>query len=204
MKKQLPKAKSKAAITRASNDRFLAEMTLNVFRAGFSWKVIDSKWDGFEEAFHKFDIGWNANLHEELLEQLACDTRIVRNLQKIKTVRDNARFIEEACEEHGSFGKFIAQWPEDDIVGLWFYLKKHGSRLGGASGSIMLRGMGKDTFILSRDVVSCLRNHRIIDTDTPTSKRDLLAIQATFNQWREETGLKLCELSRIAAYSIES
>ena len=31
-------------------------MTRAIFQSGFSWKVIEAKWPGFEEAFDGFDV----------------------------------------------------------------------------------------------------------------------------------------------------
>jgi hypothetical protein len=36
---------------------------------------------------------------------------------------------------------------------------------------------------------------------TPTSQRDLKAVQAAFNEWRAESGHSLTEISRILAFS---
>ena len=44
-----------AAIAATPDDRVLSAMTRRIFQAGFSWKVIDAKWDGFEAAFDGFD-----------------------------------------------------------------------------------------------------------------------------------------------------
>ena len=42
-------------LKQVSDDRYLAQLTRCVFNAGFHWRVISSKWSGFEEAFHGFD-----------------------------------------------------------------------------------------------------------------------------------------------------
>lgn len=38
----------------------------------------------------------------------------------------------------------------------------------------------------------------------PTSKRDLAAVQAAFNVWREQSGRSLTEISRVLALSVRS
>jgi 3-methyladenine DNA glycosylase Tag len=43
--------KTPTQLAAISDDRWLAEMTRGVFRAGFNWQVIDNKWPGFEAAF---------------------------------------------------------------------------------------------------------------------------------------------------------
>jgi len=47
----LPSGPSSKSLIKLRDDRVLAEMARRVFCAGFAWRVIDSKWSGFEEAF---------------------------------------------------------------------------------------------------------------------------------------------------------
>lgn len=47
----LPPKPDYAALAALGDDRALAEMAKRVFSAGFAWRVIESKWPGFEEAF---------------------------------------------------------------------------------------------------------------------------------------------------------
>lgn len=198
----MPKHKTPKQLKAVGDDRYLSQMTKCVFQAGFNWKVIENKWDGFEEVFHRFDPRHNAFLNDEELEAIGRDKRIVRNMQKIVSVPANARFILDVAKEHGSFGTFIADWPSSDLVGLWTVLKKRAARLGGNTGQYFLRFVGKDAFILSRDVVTCLKGAGVIATDNPASARDLAAIQAAFNAWHEQTGLPYGHLSRISSASI--
>ena len=132
----LPRAKTTAELLAQSDDRYLSMMTRCVFRAGFVWRVIDNKWPGFEAAFSEFNPLAIAHYSDEKLEELAKDTRIVRNFTKIVSVRHNAMYVLDRQHSHGSFGRFVAEWPEDDLVGLWLELKKQGSRLGGNSGAL--------------------------------------------------------------------
>jgi 3-methyladenine DNA glycosylase Tag len=184
------------------DDRVLAEMTKRVFSAGFAWTVIEKKWPGFEEAFLGFDPGRLVFEPDDFWDARLSDKRIVRNGQKIMSVRRNAEFIGEIGEEHGSFGKFLAHWPATDQIGLWELLAKRGSRLGGNTGRYFLRFIGKDGFILTRDIALCLRDAGLEIAENPTSKRDLAKIQVLFDQWAQETGLPYTHLSRICAMSI--
>ncbi|MDX8402824.1 MAG: DNA-3-methyladenine glycosylase I [Mariprofundaceae bacterium] len=204
LNKLLPELPDREAVAALDESRFLAEMTRCIFQAGFVWRVINNKWPGFEEVFHGFDVNTILGLVPDEWDDICEDTRIVRNRQKIVSVRMNAELIENIALEHGSFARFIADWPESDLVGLLALLKKRGSRLGGNSGQRFLRNVGKDTFVLTRDVVACLRNGGLKINANPASKRDHMAIQQTFNQWHEETELPYTYLSRIAAYSIDS
>jgi len=173
-----------------------------IFQAGFVWRVIEQKWPGFEAVFHGFDVGALLALAPEDIDEIAQDQRIVRNRQKINAVLANARFIEDVAIEAGSFAGFIADWPESGLVGLFALLKKRGSRLGGMSGQRFLRNVGKDTFVLTGDVVRAVQESGVDIADNPTSKRDLLVIQRAFNRWHDETCLPYTHLSKIAAFSV--
>jgi len=191
---------SSAQVAALSNDRVLSQMTKSVFKSGFVWRVVENKWDCFEEHFFEFNIEKILMMPDEMLERKATDPKIIRNLKKVFTIRDNAQMIANIEREHGPIGAFIANWPEDDIVGLCALLKKQGNRLGGNTGINILRGLGKDTYRISSDVEAYMRSRDIVTGGLQT-KTSLNAIQNQFNLWREETGLSLTELSMILAYS---
>lgn len=193
---------SAAAIAATPEDRFLSTMTKCINQAGFSWKVIAQKWPEFEEAFFGFKIDTLCLLSDEQWEAYTQDRRVVRSWQKIKALKENVAWLyEERCAREG-IACLIADWPEDDFVGLLAYIKKHGARLGGNSGQRFLRYMGKDAFVLSRDVVTALAGAGLDIKAEPNSQREMKLIQAAFNQWREETGRPLVQLSQIAAFSV--
>ena len=202
LKNLLPKNLAPKGLESLGDDRYLAMMTKVVNQAGFSWKVIENKWPEFEEAFFKFDPIKLGLLSPEQWEAYTADRRVVRNWQKIRALRENVFFIQETVRELGSFGKFMANWPVVNQIGLMEYLKKHGSRLGGNSGMYFLRRVGKDGFILSKDVVVTLKSAGLDIAERPTSQRDLKKVQDQFNEWHEETKLPFSHLSRIAACSV--
>ncbi|TPL01208.1 MULTISPECIES: DNA-3-methyladenine glycosylase I [unclassified Mesorhizobium] len=195
-------APDNTAVAKIPDDRILSTMAERIFAAGFVWRVIEQKWPGFEEAFLGFEPKRLLFQPDDFWHELASDSRIVRNPQKIKSVRDNAAFVDRVSKENGSFGKFIASWPADDQVGLTAYLAKHGSRLGGNTGQYFLRWMEWDTFVVSTDMAAALRDAGLDIAENPTSKRDLGKIQAQINQWSAETGLPRRHISRILAMSI--
>lgn len=200
---RLPHLATERELAERGDDRYLSAITKCVFRAGFVWRIIDNKWDGFEEAFSGFFPLYWAQVPPERLDALGRDERIVRNMQKIATVPQNAYMIVEAAENHGSFGAFLAQWPHDDQVGLLLWLKKNGARLGGASAQYFLRMVGWDGFILSNDVTTALRNHNLLDA-SPGSQKELKQAQLVFNDWHQKTELPYAHLSRILSMSLDA
>ncbi|RWQ37237.1 MAG: DNA-3-methyladenine glycosylase I [Mesorhizobium sp.] len=191
-----------AAVADVADDRILSIMAERVFAAGFVWRVIEQKWPGFEEAFLRFEPKRLLFQPDDFWHDLTADERIVRNPQMIKSVRDNAAFVERVSKEHGGFGRFLADWPADDQVGLMAYLGKHGSRLGGHTGQYFLRWLEWDAFIVSTDMAAALRDAGLDIAESPTSKRDLDKIQNQINAWAAQTGLPRRHISRILAMSI--
>jgi 3-methyladenine DNA glycosylase Tag len=182
--------------------RFLSMMTKVIFQAGFVWRVIENKWPDFETVFLGFDTEKMMLLSPEQWEKIGTDKRIVRNMQKIISVPQNATYIDDQSREYGSYAAFLQQWPEEDLIGLYRHLKQAGCRLGGMSGPRILRQMGLDTFMLSTDVVMCLQDAGLDIADQPSNKRDLTKVQDCFNSWRQQTGFSFTRLSRICASSI--
>jgi len=186
---------------KVTDDRWLAAFTKQIFQSGFVWRVVEQKWPDFEEVFFNFDIEKMLMMPDELWETKCKDPKIIRNAKKVMTIKDNAQMIYEVAEEHGSFSQFIEQWPNDDIIGLWAYLKKHGSRLGGNTGPYALRFMGKDSFLVSRDNEAYFRGYKLIDGGI-ASKKNQTIMQQCFNHWHQETGYSYRQLSRILSFSV--
>lgn len=198
---RLPQARTPAELAAVNDDRYLSLISLRIFRAGLKHSLVDAKWPAFEEVFFGFDPEKVVLMGGERLENLMQDARLIRHLGKLKSVPRNAQFVLDIAREYGSFGKLLAQWPSSDIVGLWKLLAKRGNQLGGMSAPRFLRMAGKDTFVLSDDVVAALKAQEIVDK-APTSQKDLAQVQAAFNTWQEQSGRPLCHLSMMLSYTV--
>jgi 3-methyladenine DNA glycosylase Tag len=193
-------AKSPAELAAIPDDRWLAEMTRGVFRAGFNWRVIENKWTGFEEAFHGFDPPLNAAMSEDEFDAHLKDTRIIRNAQKVASVRANGQFLVDLAREYGSAATFFANWPDSDFIGLLDLMKKRAARCHGETAMRFFRTMGKPSFITTRDVAAALIEAGVIDKP-PSGRKDFQAVQDAFNGWSQATGRNLTALSRVLAMS---
>ncbi|GAB1266100.1 DNA-3-methyladenine glycosylase I [Aurantivibrio infirmus] len=196
----LPTAKSDKELAVIKDDRYLSTMSRRVFRAGLKHSMVDNKWPAFEKVFFGFDPYKVSMMSDEALEKLMQDKSIIRHFGKIKSVRKNAVMVVDKMKAYRSFANFISDWPSSNIVGLWKQLKAEGSQLGGNSGSYFLRMIGKDTFVLTDDVVKMLIMEEVVDKK-PTSQRDLNKVQDAFNRWVDESGRRYCEISRILSYA---
>ena len=197
----IPKPKSATALARITDDRWLAGMARAVLRTGLNWSVVENKWPGIEDAFHGFDPRGVAFLSDDDLDALMKDTRVIRHWRKLQAIRTNAQYLVDLAAEHGSAAKYLAHYPSTEYVGLLEDLRKRAAFLGGTTGQYFLREMGKDSFILSRDVVAALQREGVF-TGSPTSKSSLAAIQAAFNEWVADGGESLTRVSRVLAFTL--
>ncbi|MEM7226955.1 MAG: DNA-3-methyladenine glycosylase I [Pseudomonadota bacterium] len=194
LKKRLAVPKSAKALRAVADDRYLSLMSLRVFRAGLKHSLVDAKWPAFEERFFGFDPHRVRAMSDEALEALMSDKALIRHWPKIKSVRANAA----AMVALDGCGAYLADWPGDDVVGLWDDIAKRFSQMGGNSGPMFLRMAGKDSFILTPDVERALGRFR--DLEGPfKSKRARRAAQDAFNHWAIESGRPLCQISQILA-----
>ncbi|MEO1245667.1 MAG: DNA-3-methyladenine glycosylase I [Pseudomonadota bacterium] len=200
--KLITKPKTTAALAKISDDRWLAEMAKAVFRAGFNWTVVENKWPDIEAAFEGFEPQRIAAYSDEELEQLLQDRRVIRQWRKLKAIRANAHYVCDLGVEHGSAGRYFGHYPATEYAGLLDDLKKRGSYLGGTTAQYFLRMMGKDSFILSKDVVAALKREQAFE-GSPTSKSSLQSIQDAFNFWVDDGGKSLTRVSRILAFTVD-
>ena len=200
---RLPVPRSAEELAATGDDRYLSTMCLRIFRAGLRHALVDAKWPAFEEVFFGFEPRRVAMMSDEELDRCVANRALIRHWTKLSSVRGNAAEMCRKAREHGSFGSWLAEWPAGDIVSLWERLAKDFSHLGGNSAPSFLRMAGKDTFVLTGDVVQGLIDNGVVER-TPTSKAARRRVQAAFNAWVEETGRPLCQLSMILALSVES
>jgi 3-methyladenine DNA glycosylase Tag len=197
----IPRPKSAATLARIGDDRWLSGMAKAVFRAGFNWSVVDNKWSGIEAAFEGFDPHRVAFLSDDDLDVLMKDERIIRHWRKLKAIRTNAQYLVDLSAEFGTAARYFANFASTEYIDLLDDIKTRGSFLGGTTGQYFLRELGKDSFILSRDVIAALKREKVFDS-TPTSKTSLADIQQAFNEWVDDGGKSLTRVSRVLAFTI--
>jgi DNA-3-methyladenine glycosylase I len=99
------------------DDHALFELLiLEGFQSGLSWITILRKREHFREAFENFDFQTLATWSEEALEKQMQNPLIIRNRQKIWSVRTNARAFIQIQENFGSFDRFIWAFVNDQPI----------------------------------------------------------------------------------------
>lgn len=103
------------------NDTALFEfVTLEGAQAGLSWRTILARRDAYREAFLGFELDRVARMRDAALEKLLASSGIIRNRQKIWSVRTNAQAAQRMADAHGSLDaylwSFVAGQP---VVNRW-------------------------------------------------------------------------------------
>lgn len=103
------------------DDRFEFEMLcLEGASVGLSWKTIMHKRKAYKRAFLDFDIEKCAGLTDDYLESLMDDPGLIRNRNKIFSVRKNAQAVISIQEKFGSFDSYLWSFTEGkQIDGHW-------------------------------------------------------------------------------------
>lgn len=125
-----------------TDDNMLFErMTLEVFQAGLSWKIILLKRNALRKAFSYFDINKVSKYSTKKIEQLLNNNDIIRNKRKILATIYNAKSIKELQKEHGSFFNFIQNL--DLTNNTVKEMKKHFKFMGDETVKCFLIGCGR-------------------------------------------------------------
>ncbi|MDF1781199.1 MAG: DNA-3-methyladenine glycosylase I [Alcanivoracaceae bacterium] len=188
-------------LSNRSDAWYMSAITRRIFRAGLKHSLVDARWPAFEEAFFGFDPEKLVLMPDAMLDERMQDARLIRHWGKMKAIRPNAQMVLDLSREHGGFGRFLAQWPVSDTVGLWRVLSKQGKQLGGNSAPMFLRMVERDSWVPTRDVVAALVGQGVIDKSA-ASQRDQKAAQQAFNQWQEESGRPQSHISRVLAFTV--
>ena len=142
----------------------------------------------FSEIYNEAVI--RAGSHKKLMELLPkpCSSDLLSKISDDRYLSTMARCIFRAG--------FV--WR---VVELWRQMKKEGSRLGGMTGPLVLRIIGKDTFLATNDVLVALKKYGYIKTHSNGSMKDLFRLQEIFNEISKEIKMPLCQISKIFALS---
>jgi DNA-3-methyladenine glycosylase I len=103
------------------DDRALFELiTLEGAQAGLSWRTVLARRDAYRTAYHGFDISRVAAMSDAELTAVLTETSVIRNRQKVWSVRDNARAALAVIEAHGSLDAWVWGFVDGQpIVNHW-------------------------------------------------------------------------------------
>ena len=130
---------------RLDDDDLLFEvMSLQVFQAGLTWRMIIERRDAFRKAFLGWRIDEVAEMDSDTVERMLQDASIIRNRRKIEACITNARAIREIQGEHGSFSHWFYDVLEGDaLADLQKALKKTFRFMGPETSRMWLMACGR-------------------------------------------------------------
>ena len=138
----MPQQGPPARIKVSSLDDYLAVMSKAVFQSGISWKVVDAKWSGIQDAFRHFKVREVADLNERDLEDLEKDPRVIRNHRKLAAIVTNAQAMLKLDREYGGFRNYLRQ--HGDFDGILAALRKDFKFMGPTGVYYFLYVVGED------------------------------------------------------------
>src|SRR5437867_4083379 len=95
---------------------YLDVMSKAVFQSGMSWRVVEAKWAGTREAFYGFDPARLIDLTPDEVDELARDTRLIRNRRKIEATIQNAQILLDLDQQHHGFKRYLESFPSYDAL----------------------------------------------------------------------------------------
>lgn len=107
---------------------YLDVMSKAAFQSGISWKVVEAKWAGSREVFRGFDPQTLIELTPDEVDEMATDTRIIRNRRKVEATIHNAQVLLDLDGEYGGFQKYLRS--HDDFPALVKDMRKRFKFLG--------------------------------------------------------------------------
>lgn len=90
------------------DDELFERLTLELFQAGLSWRLILQKRPAFRKAFANFSTERVASFTEKDVARLLNDKAIIRNRLKIESTIENAKRLKKIIAEHGSFANYLS------------------------------------------------------------------------------------------------
>ncbi|URZ00334.1 DNA-3-methyladenine glycosylase I [Clostridium felsineum] len=103
------------------DDKYIFEMlSLEGAQAGLSWNTVLCKREEYKKAFHNFDIVYCSRLSDEEIEEIRENYKVIKNILKLRSVRNNAIEILKIQEEFGSFSNYLWKYVEfKPIINSW-------------------------------------------------------------------------------------
>ena len=115
-----------------------------VFNAGFSYQVVNTKWEGTKEVFEEFDpeiiSKWTIDEISEALDS----PKIIRNGKKVSAIVSNAKIFLELVEKHKSFDKYLESFREKPYEEKQQIIAKQFKWLGPTGAHFFLWSVGED------------------------------------------------------------
>jgi 3-methyladenine DNA glycosylase Tag len=83
-----------------------------VFNAGFSYRVVDAKWEGIREVFNNFDPKIISKWTNDEVSDALTSPKIIRNSRKVNAIVSNANIFLDLVKKFGSFENYLESFRD--------------------------------------------------------------------------------------------
>ncbi|MFX0106586.1 MAG: DNA-3-methyladenine glycosylase I [Candidatus Hodarchaeota archaeon] len=115
-----------------------------VFNAGFSYQVVNRKWEGIKEIFHQFDPKIISNWTVDDIGNALESPKIIRNSKKVNAIVENAKVFLKLLEKYGTFNNYLKTFRERPYKEKQKIISKQFKWLGPTGAHFFLWSVGED------------------------------------------------------------
>jgi 3-methyladenine DNA glycosylase Tag len=115
-----------------------------VFNAGFSFQVVNRKWEDIKEVFHEFDPYIISNWTFDEIFSVIESPKIIRNSKKVNAIVSNAKVFIEILETHNSFDNYLKTFRRKSYEKKIKILSKQFKWIGPTGAHFFLWSVGED------------------------------------------------------------
>ncbi|KKK40673.1 MAG: DNA-3-methyladenine glycosylase 1 [Candidatus Lokiarchaeum sp. GC14_75] len=126
------------------NKGYFEVLSKAVFNAGFSYQVVNNKWEGIKEVFQKFDPDTLSNWTVDEISDALSSPKIIRNARKVNAIVSNAKVFLKLLRTHGSFENYLKSFQNEPYEEKQKILSKKFKWLGPTGAHFFLWSVGED------------------------------------------------------------
>jgi len=115
-----------------------------VFNAGFSYQVVNTKWEGIKEVFEEFNPKILSNWTIDEISDALESPKIIRNAKKVKAIVSNSKVFLELVEEYNSFENYLKSFRDKTYEERQQIIAKQFKWLGPTGAHFFLWSIGED------------------------------------------------------------
>ena len=119
-------------------------MSKAVFNAGFSYQVVNNKWEDIKEVFYDFEPKIISNWTVDEISKALNSPKIIRNSRKVTAIVSNAKVFLDLLNKYRTFENYLKSFREKPYEEKQKILSKQFKWLGPTGAHFFLWSIGED------------------------------------------------------------
>lgn len=91
-------------------------LVLESFQCGLSWRIVLEKRKALQESFANYDFKVVANFNEDDINKILVIPNMIKSVNKIKGVINNAKCFLKIVKQYGSFNQYLWSFSNNQIL----------------------------------------------------------------------------------------